>query len=59
MTKIPRPGLYICSAATIWGSVSAATAAVQNYPSLLALRVLLGITEAVFFPGVICQLYPQ
>ncbi|OKL59295.1 hypothetical protein UA08_05219 [Talaromyces atroroseus] len=53
MTRIPRPGLYICSAATIWGSVSAATAAVQSYKSLLAIRVMLGITEAVFFPGVI------
>ncbi|EON97205.1 putative mfs transporter protein [Phaeoacremonium minimum UCRPA7] len=53
MTKITRPGLYICSAAAIWGCVSAATAAVKNYDSLLAIRVMLGVTEAVFFPGVI------
>lgn len=43
----------ICSAALIWGCVSAATAAVQTYQSLLAVRVFLGVTEAVFFPGVI------
>ncbi|KAK8123986.1 MFS general substrate transporter [Apiospora kogelbergensis] len=53
ITKVSRPGLYICSAALIWGCVSAATAAVQTYQSLLAVRVFLGVTEAVFFPGVI------
>ncbi|KAI0884330.1 major facilitator superfamily domain-containing protein [Annulohypoxylon maeteangense] len=53
MTKIPRPGLYICSAAVVWGCVSAATAAVKSYQGLLAIRVFLGVTEAVFFPGVI------
>ncbi|KAI1100139.1 major facilitator superfamily domain-containing protein [Jackrogersella minutella] len=53
MTRISRPGLYICSAATVWGCVSAATAAVKTYKSLLIIRVFLGVTEAVFFPGVI------
>ncbi|GAM38009.1 hypothetical protein TCE0_033r08409 [Talaromyces pinophilus] len=53
MTRIPRPGLYICSAAAIWGCVSACTAAVKSYHGLLAVRVMLGVTEAVFFPGVI------
>lgn len=53
MTKISRPGLYICAAATIWGAVSGCTGAVQSYHGLLAVRVLLGATEAVFFPGVI------
>ncbi|KAI5865657.1 MFS general substrate transporter [Durotheca rogersii] len=53
ITKISRPGLYICSAAIIWGAVSASTAAVQTYQGLLGIRVLLGVTEAVFFPGMI------
>ncbi|KAK7994152.1 hypothetical protein PG989_007533 [Apiospora arundinis] len=53
ITKVSRPGLYICSAACIWGCVSAATAAVQSFQGLLAVRVFLGVTEAVFFPGVI------
>ena len=56
MTVDTRPGLYLCGAATIWGAVSAATAAVQNFQSLLALRVILGITEAVFFPGILYYL---
>ncbi|KAK5045434.1 hypothetical protein LTR84_009298 [Exophiala bonariae] len=31
ITKIPRPGLYICTAAVIWGGISAATAGVHTY----------------------------
>ncbi|KAM5346304.1 hypothetical protein ACJ41O_009309 [Fusarium nematophilum] len=53
ITKISRPGLYICSAAVLWGAVSTCTAAVKSYESLLVVRVFLGVTEAVFFPGVI------
>jgi MFS family permease len=37
----------------LWGSVSACTAAVKTYGQLIAVRILLGMTEAVFFPGVI------
>lgn len=51
ITKISRPGLYICVAAVIWGGISAATASVQTYGQLLAVRAILGISEAVFFPG--------
>lgn len=43
----------LCLAATIWGAVSACTAAAQTYHALLGLRVILGITEAVFFPGIL------
>ncbi|KAL1306430.1 hypothetical protein AAFC00_005130 [Neodothiora populina] len=53
ISKITRPGAYICTATVIWGAISAATAAVQSYQALLAVRVILGIVEAVFFPGVI------
>ncbi|KAJ2995431.1 hypothetical protein NUW58_g1269 [Xylaria curta] len=56
ITKIPRPGLYICTAAVIWGGISAATSAVHNYGQLLAVRTILGIAEAVFFPGAIYYL---
>jgi MFS family permease len=45
--------LDICSAAVIWGAVSSCTAAVKTYQQLLVVRVFLGVTEAVFFPGVI------
>ncbi|BEJ17736.1 hypothetical protein CspHIS471_0700040 [Cutaneotrichosporon sp. HIS471] len=53
ISRVSRPGLYICSAVVLWGSVSACTAAVQSYSSLLVVRVLLGVTEAVFFSGVV------
>lgn len=46
----------ICAAATLWGTVSACTAAVQSYHGLLAQRIVLGMTEAVFFPGILYYL---
>lgn len=53
ITKIPRPGLYICTATVIWGAISGTTAAVQSYGQLLVVRVFLGVVEAVFFPGAV------
>ncbi|PWN88763.1 putative pantothenate transporter [Acaromyces ingoldii] len=56
ITRIPRPGMYICLAVVIWGAISAATAAVKTYGQLLAVRAILGMVEAVFFPGAIYYL---
>lgn len=56
ITKISRPGLYICVAVIIWGSISAATSTVKTYGQLLAVRAVLGVAEAVFFPGAIYYL---
>jgi len=56
ITKISRPGLYICCAVVIWGAISAATAVVKSYGQLLAVRAILGASEAVFFPGAIYYL---
>ncbi|KAJ5619815.1 MFS transporter [Penicillium lagena] len=56
MTKITRPGLYICCAVVVWGMISSCTGAAQSYRGLLAVRVILGVVEAVFFPGVIYYL---
>lgn len=53
ITKVTRPGMYICCAVVIWGSISACTAAVHSYGQLLAVRCILGVAEAVFFPGAI------
>lgn len=47
ITRIPRPGMYICLAVVIWGAISAATAAVKTYAQLLAVRAILGMVEAV------------
>ncbi|KAI4762782.1 MFS general substrate transporter [Aureobasidium sp. EXF-3400] len=51
LSKIKWPAVWICSAVAGWGAVSAATAAVSSYGSLLACRLCLGVVEAVFFPG--------
>lgn len=48
--------MYICVAVVIWGAISAATAAVNTYKQLLAVRAVLGIVEAVFFPGAVYYL---
>ncbi|KAE8315389.1 major facilitator superfamily domain-containing protein [Aspergillus transmontanensis] len=48
--------MYICVAVVIWGCISAATAAVKTYGQLLAVRAILGVAEAVFFPGAIYYL---
>jgi MFS family permease len=48
--------MYICVAVVIWGSISAATASVKTYGQLLAVRAILGVAEAVFFPGAIYYL---
>ncbi|AAW46132.2 conserved hypothetical protein [Cryptococcus deneoformans JEC21] len=53
ISRISRPGLYICIACAIWGVLSACTAAVKSYGALLAVRIMLGFVEAVFFPGAI------
>lgn len=56
ITKIARPGLYICCAVVLWGTISALTAVVKSYGQLLAVRACLGVAEAVFFPGAIYYL---
>jgi MFS family permease len=56
ITNVSRPGMYICFAVAIWGCISASTAAVKSYGQLLAVRAILGVAEAVFFPGAIYYL---
>lgn len=46
----------ICFAVVLWGGISACTAAVKTYQQLLVVRVFLGVSEAVFFPGVVYYL---
>src|SRR5690242_8509567 len=48
--------ISVCWIMAAWGAVSAATAFVHNAPSFYALRFLLGIAEAAFFPGMIFYL---
>lgn len=51
LTRV-RPSLYLPIWACVWSVVSAATASVNNFGQLISVRILLGIAEAPFFPGV-------
>ena len=51
LNKIGKPALYLPTAMTIWGTVSAATAGVHSYQGLIAVRFFLGFVEAAYFPG--------
>lgn len=46
-----KPSLYLGTFICLWGTVSACTGAVQSFGGLVAVRLLLGATEAPFFPG--------
>jgi len=54
--KIRFPGVYICISMALWGTLSACTAAIHNFPGLVACRFFLGFVEAVFFPGALFYL---
>ncbi|KAI7677742.1 hypothetical protein KC322_g15120, partial [Hortaea werneckii] len=51
-----NPAYYLCGLTFCWGIIATFTAFVQNLGGLLACRLLLGIFEAGFFPGVIIYL---
>ncbi|KAI9632058.1 putative nicotinamide mononucleotide permease [Dioszegia hungarica] len=53
VSKIKWPGIYICGMCCAWGLVSGCTGAVTSYAGLVICRVILGFTEAAFFPGAI------
>ncbi|GAA6039056.1 hypothetical protein JCM8097_000175 [Rhodosporidiobolus ruineniae] len=46
-----RPSVYLSICVAVWGCASLATAFVKNYHQLLAVRIMLGITESPYFPG--------
>ncbi|EXJ58529.1 hypothetical protein A1O7_05955 [Cladophialophora yegresii CBS 114405] len=50
LTRV-RPHLYLPLCAALWSCVSASTAATHSYNGLIAVRFVLGIVEAPFFPG--------
>jgi hypothetical protein len=45
--KIKWPGVYICAGMAGWGVISALVSIVHDFSSLLVIRVLLGVLEAV------------
>ncbi|KAL3452241.1 major facilitator superfamily domain-containing protein [Aspergillus insuetus] len=53
LKKFKRPSTYLGILVVSWGIIMTCTGLVNNYGSLMAVRVLLGIFEAGFFPGAI------
>ncbi|KAF5853186.1 hypothetical protein GGP41_001753 [Bipolaris sorokiniana] len=53
LLSIFKPRLYLPTVVIVWGIVSGATGFVQNHAGLVALRFLVGVTEAPYFAGCI------
>lgn len=53
LLSISKPRVYLPTVVIVWGIVSGSTGFVQNYSGLVALRFLVGVTEAPYFPGCI------
>lgn len=51
-----RPSYYLGFFICVWGLVSALTSQVSNPAGIIACRLILGIVEAPFFPGVLFYL---
>lgn len=56
LLKKLKPSRWLAVLMFGWGTVSMCHAAVQNAPSVIALRFLLGVFEAGLFPGLIYYL---
>lgn len=50
------PSRWIAFITTAWGIIATLTGLVNNYGSLIACRLLLGIVEAGLFPGLVSRL---
>ncbi|KAM0554048.1 hypothetical protein ACHAPJ_007123 [Fusarium lateritium] len=53
LSKVKRPSLYIGTIIMLWGSMTATLGTVSNFGGLVAVRFMLGVTEAGFFPGAV------
>ncbi|KAH6857384.1 pantothenate transporter liz1 [Alternaria rosae] len=55
LNKTGKPAIYLPTCMIIWGIISGATAACQNFAGLVVCRFFLGFIEAAYFPG--CLFY--
>ncbi|KAJ5467575.1 hypothetical protein N7475_005327 [Penicillium sp. IBT 31633x] len=53
LKRFSRPSLYLGILVVSWGIVMTMTGLVQNFGALVAVRILLGVFEAGFFPGAV------
>lgn len=51
-----KPSLFLPSIMVAWGAVSVSVKAIDTLGGMLAFRVVLGLLEAGFFPGVMLLL---
>ncbi|KAL2434161.1 hypothetical protein ABEF94_015272 [Exophiala dermatitidis] len=51
LNKFGKPAIYLSGAMVLWGIISTATAGVQSFGGLIAVRFFLGFVEAAYFPG--------
>ncbi len=51
LNQIGKPAIYLPTVMVLWGLISGATAGVQSYGGLVAVRFCLGFVEAAYFPG--------
>ncbi|KAK9461812.1 major facilitator superfamily domain-containing protein [Lipomyces oligophaga] len=56
LSSIPRPNIYLPAVMICWGVISTSVGAAKTYGAMVGLRVLIGIFEAGFYPGVIYYL---
>lgn len=52
MKHYVRPSMWLAFLLFAWGALTVGFAGVQNYATVVALRFLIGVFEAGFFPGV-------
>jgi MFS family permease len=55
LNKTGKPAIYLPTCMIIWGIISGATGATQNFAGLVVCRFFLGFIEAAYFPG--CLFY--
>jgi len=53
LKRFKRPSVYLGILVTMWGIIMTLHGVVQNFGGLLAVRMLLGVFEAGFYPGAV------
>lgn len=57
MLKLFKARVWLGCITLAWGTVMTLSGLVQNYAGLLAVRIMLGVTEAGFFPAWVSLLH--
>ena len=55
MKRFVRPSLWLGFLLFGWGALTLGFTGVQTYPQIVVLRFFIGVFEAGFYPGILCQ----